>query len=112
MAEETKQKPEWVKMKPAEVEKIIVDLANQNNSPEKIGLILRDQFGIPKAKVFGKKINQVLKENKVKIKADHERFSEKIENIEDHISSNKHDYTAKKALSKKLWAVSRMQKQA
>ena len=53
------EKADWTKFKPVEVEKIIVDLARQGIAPEKIGLILRDQHGIPKAKLLGIKIKEI-----------------------------------------------------
>ena len=58
----------FIKVKPAEVEALVVQLAQKNTPPEKIGLILRDQHGIPKAKLLGKKIGQILRENKIEIK--------------------------------------------
>lgn len=100
-------KPDWLNMKPAEVDKQIIELARQGNPPEKIGLILRDQHGIPKAKLITKKITKVLKENKIEIKHDKERTLKKVENLKKHISQNKHDNTAKKALTKQLWVLNR-----
>ena len=53
-------KPAWVKMKLAEMEKIVVDLAGEGKSPAQIGLVLRDKYGIPKAKLVGKGIREIL----------------------------------------------------
>lgn len=103
--EKKQSKPEWVKMKPVEVEKLIVDLGKKGTTPEKIGLMLRDEHGIPKAKLLGKKIAQILKENKVPIKSDSERVTERVKNLEGHIVANKHDMNAKKALEKQLWVL-------
>jgi len=55
--------PTWVRYKPKEVELLIAKLYKEKNSPSRIGLILRDVYGIPSVKVLTKKsINQILKE--------------------------------------------------
>lgn len=62
----TLEVPEWVKMTPEEVEKLIVSLAKKGYSKAMIGQILRDQYGIPLVKaLLGKKISQILAENNV-----------------------------------------------
>ena len=101
------KKPEWVKMKPSEVEQIVIDLAKKGESPEKIGLILRDTHGIPKVKLVGKKISKILEEAKISISGNGERTQKKIDNIERHILKNKHDYTALRSLQKKRWIVNK-----
>jgi ribosomal protein S15P/S13E len=107
--ETKKEKPNWVKMKPAEVESLIVELAKGGNSPAKIGLILRDEHGIPKTKLFGKRLSQVLREKGIKFETEEDGMKKKIETLQNHFGKNKHDYQASKALSKKLWAMNRMQ---
>lgn len=96
-------KPSWVKMKPAELEKIVVDLAKDGESPAKIGLILRDKYGIPKAKLLGKKVVQILKENGIDYKSEEKILDEKVSNLKEHIGKNKHDHSSTRALTKKLW---------
>jgi len=44
-----------------EVEKLIIKLYKEGNSPSKIGHILRDQYGIPKVKIYGLSIRNVIK---------------------------------------------------
>ena len=100
-------KPEWVKMKPSEVEKIVVDLAKKGETPEKIGLILRDTHGIPKAKLVGKKIGTILREANLPVASNKEVVSKKIKNVEQHLSKNKHDYTAQRSLHKNIWVANR-----
>ncbi|MBM3233094.1 30S ribosomal protein S15 [Candidatus Pacearchaeota archaeon] len=101
----TESKPEWVKMKPAEMEKLVVDLYKQGNTPSKIGIILRDQHGIPRAKLLGKKITHILSDAKIQDNSDQTRVQNKIKNLEEHQKKHKHDYTAKKSLTKNLWLV-------
>ena len=90
------EKAEWAKMKPEEVEKLIVELGKKGNAPEKIGLILRDQHGIPKAKLFGKKISKVLAEHKLPSSSEQKNLKIKIETLGKHATAHKHDYTAKR----------------
>ena len=107
--EEAKQsasvQPNWVTLKPAELEKIIVDLHKQGEPPAKIGLILRDKYGVPKAKLLGKRISQILKISQKEVKTDKDYTKERIKQLESHISKHSHDYTAKRLLTKKLWMV-------
>lgn len=105
----TETKPEWVKMKAPELEKIVVDLHKQSNSPAKIGTILRDKYGVPKAKLISKKITKILKDAKLNIIPEKEIFSKKMKNLNIHIEKNKHDYTAKRSLGKKLWVMKKFE---
>ena len=98
-AKKTK-KTDWIKTKPEEVEKIIVELGHKNTPPEKIGLILRDEYGIPKAKMFGKKISQTLKKHKIEINSEHNNISKKIDNLSKHFEKHSHDYTAQRSIVK------------
>jgi len=60
----TKVPPSWVNAKPADVERLVVELAKKGYSPSMIGLILRDQYGIPDVRaITGKKVTQILREN-------------------------------------------------
>ncbi len=60
----SKTPPRWCKYTPEEVEALVVKLAKEGNPPSMIGLILRDQYGIPLVKtIVGKTITQILKEN-------------------------------------------------
>lgn len=112
MTKKTEQsKPEWVKMKPAELEKVVIELFKEGNSPAKIGLILRDKHGVPKAKLLGKKISKILIEAKLNPESPVIKLEKSKENLEKHITKNKHDYTALKSLHKKLWDINRAKKQ-
>ena len=99
------EKPSWIKTKPEELQNIVTDLAEQGHSPAKIGLILRDKHGIPKTKILGKKITQILKEAKVTYTKEENLVNKKIEKLKTHITRNKHDYPASRSLTKQLWAL-------
>ena len=97
-------------MKPEEVTKKIVELGKQGIQPEKIGLILRDEYGIPKARLFGKKIGQTLKENKIEINSELNNLSKKLDNLKKHFEQNKHDYPAKKSIIQTFSRVNKLKK--
>ncbi len=101
----TQAKPEWVKTKPEEMGKLVLELHKQGNTPSKIGIILRDQHGIPRAKLLGKKITQILAESNIIDDSEQNRVKKKIKNLEQHQAKHKHDYSAKKSLTKNLWLV-------
>jgi small subunit ribosomal protein S15 len=63
------ENPEWVTMKPKEIESIIVQLHNEGHPPAMIGLRLRDQYAVPNIRLAtGKSLLTILKENGVKPK--------------------------------------------
>lgn len=55
--------PKWVKSSADEVESIVIDVAKKGVPPSQIGVLLRDQYGIPLAKqVTNKKVVKILQE--------------------------------------------------
>jgi small subunit ribosomal protein S15 len=107
---EQEKKPSWIKIKPSELEKIVIELAKKGHSPAQIGLILRDKHGIPKVRLLGKKITKILEDAKIDYKSEKEQITKKIENLKSHIAKNKHDYTASRSLTKQLWALHHLAK--
>jgi small subunit ribosomal protein S15 len=58
-----KEPPRWLKIKKEEVEKLVIEFAKKRYSSAKIGMILRDTYGIPDVKLItGKSISQIMKE--------------------------------------------------
>ena len=56
--------PAWVRITPEEVESLVVNYFKEGYPPSMIGIILRDQHGVPLVKqITGKTIKQILKEN-------------------------------------------------
>lgn len=102
-------KPSWIKMKPAEMEKLVIALAKEGKTPAQIGLVLRDKHGVPKAKLFGKGIIDVLEEKGIEYKSNRRVVDERIAKLKGHIAKNKHDYPAARALTKELWALHRLE---
>jgi small subunit ribosomal protein S15 len=60
------QSDKWLEYNNDEIVKIIVDLAKGGKTPSEIGVILRDQYGVPDVKAITKKsITQILTEKEL-----------------------------------------------
>jgi ribosomal protein S15P/S13E len=94
------KKPVWLKYTDAEVKEIILKLVEKdsNITAEKIGLILRDSYGIPRTKIYGFKIGQVLKEAGKYQSPDLKNLEVKEAKLEKHISKNHGDKKTKRSL--------------
>ncbi len=92
---------EWVEMTAEEVEKKVAELYNQGISTSKIGILLRDSYGVPSvAVVTRKKITGILKEKNIAgdIPEDLLNLMRKALRIRKHIDVNKKDVHNKRAL--------------
>ena len=95
----SKQTPAWVEYKPAEVEEIIVNLANSGMTPSEIGMSLRDQYGIPSIKnLTGFRVEQILEKHSLQTDIPREMLNliRKSVTLYKHLGVNKKDGTAKK----------------
>lgn len=92
------EKPVWLKYSEEEVREIILKLAEKGLTSEKIGLTLRDQYGIPKVKIYKIKIGQVLKEKNKFTEPSLLNLEKRKERIEDHYKKNKQDKKADRSL--------------
>ena len=95
------KKPFWQNKKPKEIELLIVKLAKEGNSPSRIGVVLRDSFGIPDVKILlGRSISQVLKEKGLEkeIPEDLLALIRKTVKIRSHLEENRQDKTSKRGL--------------
>ncbi|MBD3155879.1 MAG: 30S ribosomal protein S15 [Candidatus Aenigmarchaeota archaeon] len=93
--------PRWVKYRKDEVEKLVVKFAKEGNSSAEIGMILRDQFGIPLVKrVTGKTVSHIMKENNLYPKFPEDIFNlfQQAVNLREHLAKNRTDYTSKRGL--------------
>ena len=96
-----KTKKVWLRYSDKEVEQLIIKLTKQGNSQSKIGIILRDTYGVPDVRgVLNKKIGKVLEENKLKPKLPEDIMAliKKELNILKHLGVNKKDMSAKRGL--------------
>ena len=99
-SQNTMQKPVWLKYTEAEVKEIILKIIEKSPelTSEKIGLVLRDNYGIPKVGIYGLKISEVLQEaGKYKF-PDKENLQAKTAKLEKHLIKNIHDQKTKRSL--------------
>lgn len=96
-----KAKKVWLRYSDKEVEQLIIKLAKQDYTQSKIGIVLRDTYGVPDVRnVLNKKIGEVLEENKLKptLPEDLTALIKKELNIMKHLGNNKKDMPAKRGL--------------
>ena len=112
----TKRPPAWCRYTAEEVEALILKLSKEGYPPSKIGIILRDQHGVPLAKpITGKSVTQVLKERKMypSLPEDFENLLRKATRLHVHSDKNKADLHNKRALQiveAKIYKLSRYYK--
>ena len=97
----SKRPPAWCRYTAEEVEALIMKLSKEGYPPSKIGIILRDQHGVPLAKpITGKSVTQVLKERNMypSIPEDLENLLRKATRLHVHYDKNKSDLHNKRAL--------------
>jgi len=96
----TKKKQTWLSYSSQEIEQIIIKLAKEN-SPSKIGLILRDTYGIPDIRtILNKKITKFLKEKNLlkELPEDLTNLIKKHVEITKHLEKNKKDQPSRRGL--------------
>ncbi|MFP4403061.1 MAG: 30S ribosomal protein S15 [Candidatus Woesearchaeota archaeon] len=96
-----KEIPSWIRYKPKEVELLIVKIAKEIKEASKIGIILRDTYGIPSVKLITKKtITQILREKNLtqEIPEDLMAVIKTNIKIKKHLEENKQDKVAKRGL--------------
>ncbi len=93
--------PSWCKYGPEEVEAFVVKLAKEGQTPSKIGVTLRDQYGIPLAKsVSGKSIGKILAEAGLKpsLPEDMNNLLSKAINLRRHLARNRADAVDRRSM--------------
>ncbi|MCK5300163.1 MAG: 30S ribosomal protein S15 [Candidatus Aenigmarchaeota archaeon] len=91
---EDKKNPKWVSYKGKEIEKLVVKLSKEGNGTAMIGTALRDVYGIPSVRsATGKKIDTILKENKIVGEYPEPLFNllKQAVNMHRHLKENKKD---------------------
>ena len=92
----------WVKLKPAELEEIVVKLAKEGKQSAEIGIILRDQYGVPSTRdSFNERLAKIMKKNKVYnevLPEDMFNLVKKAVNLRKHMDKNGKDYTSYRGL--------------
>jgi small subunit ribosomal protein S15 len=96
-----KEAPEWSNTDVKAIEKVILDLRKEGVSTSRIGLVLRDSYGVPDVKlVCGKRIGEILEDNgfKTDIPEDLRNLITKALGLRKHLSTNKNDLHNKRQL--------------
>lgn len=90
----------WVKYKPEEIEEMIVKLAKKGYGSAKIGLILRDEYGIPSVKLKNLRVGEVMRKHKVypEYPEDMLNLMKKAVNLHNHLERNKTDSISKRGV--------------
>lgn len=92
------EKPVWLKYTADEVKAIIIKLSNQGLTAEKIGLTLRDQYGIPRVKIYDLSIKEVLEKEGKYQEPTNLNLKAKLDSIINHYKKNKQDKRAERSL--------------
>jgi len=97
----TLQVPEWLDKDGKWVEDKVIELAKAGNTPSMIGLILRDQYGIPLVRVVaGKRIMDIIRENDLqrRVPEDLRNLIASAQKIRKHMEDNHKDFVSKRGL--------------
>lgn len=94
-------KPEWIEYSNEEIEELILKLRKEGNSTSMIGIILRDQYGVPDVKLItGMKITKILENHDqgLEYPEDLMNLIRKAVNIRDHLKENPKDLHTRRGL--------------
>lgn len=94
--------PEWIDRSPEEIEDLVLELAEEGKTPAKIGVVLRDRYGIPDVRdILGKNILSILESNDMEpdVPEDLMNLLRKAVNLRDHLDKNSNDARAQRELS-------------
>lgn len=89
-----RRSPSWCKYQLEEVETLVVKLAREGSPPSRIGVILRDQYGIPLVRpIVGKNVVEILNENGLgpAVPEDLGALLRKAARLHAHLEKNKKD---------------------
>ena len=95
------ENPAWVTLSATEIEDIIVKMAKDGNNSAKIGLVLRDQYGVPDVKLAtGKTITAIMKEKGVApaLPEDLANLMRRAIDLNVHLKENRGDISNKRGL--------------
>ena len=94
-----KKDASWVSYEKDEVEALVAKMAKEGTGPAKIGLILRDQYGIPDVRQFDVKIGKIVQEEtNPEVPADLHSLLSQAVSVHAHMAGNKKDKNGRHAL--------------
>ncbi|MCL7412388.1 MAG: 30S ribosomal protein S15 [ANME-2 cluster archaeon] len=97
-----KEVPAWVTLSSDEIEKKVVELSKLDNSTSKIGIIMRDMYGVPDISLStGNKVSKILGENNIgpELPEDFTNLVTKALRLRKHLAVNHKDQHNKRALN-------------
>ena len=95
------ENPAWVALSATEIEDIIVKMAKDGNGSAKIGLVLRDQYGVPDVKLAtGKTVTAIMKEKGVApaLPEDLANLMRRAIDLNVHLKENRGDISNRRGL--------------
>ena len=95
------ENPAWVAQSATEIEDIIVKMAKDGNNSAKIGLVLRDQYGVPDVTLAtGKTITAIMKEKGVApaLPEDLANLMRRAIDLNVHLKENRGDISNRRGL--------------
>lgn len=95
-----KEKPSWLEYTKDEVEQLVIKLAKEGKSQAEIGLILRDQYGIPTVRLFNTTIKKILKSHGLLKEIPEDLFNllKKVVRMYEHLEEHHKDKKSKHML--------------
>ncbi|CAG0978687.1 MAG: 30S ribosomal protein S15 [Candidatus Methanoperedens sp.] len=105
--------PKWSNTNKDEIENTIQQLGSNGTSSSKIGMILRDRYGVPDVTlVTGKKIVTIMKEKNIiqKVPEDIHNIIISVLELNKHIIKNPKDVHNKRSLNNKISKIRRLEK--
>jgi small subunit ribosomal protein S15 len=88
------ENPKWVQQSSEEVKDLVAKMAGDGVSMAKIGLVLRDQYGVPSVHLAtGKSVKQILDEKNIKfdLPEDLQALMKRAVSMGGHVKKNKKD---------------------
>jgi len=94
-----KIRQEWLIYDKNEVEKLIIKMAKEGKTSSQIGIMLRDQYGVPDSRVFGLRVRRVIEATTRKeVPEDLYNLMKRAVEVHRHLAGNKKDTKAKHGL--------------
>jgi small subunit ribosomal protein S15 len=96
------ENPSWVPLSATEIEDLVAKLANDGLVSAKIGLVLRDQYGVPNVKLAtGKTVTEIMKEKDVapSLPEDLSNLMRRAIDLNVHLRDNRGDVSNKRGLA-------------
>lgn len=96
------ENPEWVPLSATEIEDLIVKFTEDGMVSARIGLVLRDQYGVPSVKLAtGKTVTEIMKEKDVmpNLPEDLSNLMRRAISLNVHLKNNRGDVSNRRGLN-------------